>query len=107
MFGCDPGSEGSPGYSLYCPRCVPSGKKNPKCPKCEGTGKVTMTRCPNRCMTPSARQMFSAFGWYQQGQLPLSGGMLDQAHSYVKAMEILSVLDGMHQKIQMEKNQNG
>ncbi|MEM7422031.1 MAG: hypothetical protein AAF364_20310, partial [Pseudomonadota bacterium] len=53
-------------------------------------GKIESTRiCPLGQVTPQSNNLLNLYGFYKQGQLCLSGGVLEQPHKYLEAMRII------------------
>ncbi len=53
-------------------------------------------RCPLRIITRQTAEMLRYFRFYNDGYLPVEGGMLDQSAKFVQAIEIIlsEVSDG-------------
>jgi len=47
--------------------------------------------CPRRELTPQTLVYFRFFNFFQEGFLPVEGGLLDQPAKFLEAMEVLSL----------------
>jgi len=52
-------------------------------------GVIDSDRCLRKLVTAESAFFLSLYRHYQNGYLPLSGGMLDQPHSFCRAMGII------------------
>lgn len=104
LLGCD----GDGKVYAGCYSCL---GQDPECQVCEETGMGTrgirISRCSNLCMTPDVRAMMNAFAMYRAGFLPVSGGWMDQAATFVQAMRLLESLRAHHEEIEMERGKSG
>lgn len=95
-FGCDgPAtlSDGSPADVFYV-FCDCRGARE-DCPRCKGEGLVGMRRCPLKLVEeagPVGLRAAKAFRLYQHyessGNLPVSGGTLEQSCTLMRAFEV-------------------
>ena len=46
-------------------------------------------RCPLKVITRETAEMLRYFKFYQNGYLPVSGGLLDQSAKFVSAIEVI------------------
>jgi len=76
-WGCDAPAARSVAR-VTCATCDGNG-----CEKCKETGSVLLYRCPTSHNTREIAAAFEAMGWSERGVLPVAGGLLDQAASFV------------------------
>lgn len=66
-------------------------------------GVIESRTCLLPMITPASRFLLRLYGHYKSRILPGAGGLLDQAHHYVEAMEILAEHDARLQAELAEK----
>jgi len=54
--------------------------------------KTRLTRCPRYDVTPAARGIIEMYYFAREGNWPVSGGILDQADSFLSAYRLLRTL---------------
>lgn len=59
------------------------------CEGCDGQGHTTITRCPLDYVTPDVVRAFNLIRWADRGAFPVGGGVLDQAGTFIAAMEFV------------------
>jgi len=66
-------------------------------------GVIESRTCLLPMITPASRLLLRLYGHYKSRILPHAGGLLDQPHHYIEAMEILAEHDARIQTEQAEK----
>jgi hypothetical protein len=79
--GCfDAPSPAEPGR-INCVRCHGKG-----CDLCGGRGWTFLESCPQRIIAGETRDFIDAAAFAAEGLMPVGGGMLDQADSFMRAL---------------------
>lgn len=98
-WGCDQDVE-NPVYAVDCWICSGIGYE---CDRCNGTGKIPMPRCPGRCNTTDVRRVVAAYNWMKKGFLPVEGGYLDQAQTFLNACDFIGAMVAHHEEKARQK----
>jgi len=85
QWGCDAPTK-EPQLWIPCVRCAGD---DLVCALCHGLGYESIHRCPRKLITEETWEYLRLFEVYPQ-VLPLSGGLLQQAAPYVRAMRLLA-----------------
>ena len=84
-WGCD--APVTPFLSIDCPACLGF---DPKCERCKGDPRgILIDRCPFSTMSPGIAAIIPYYADWQQGRMPVEGGVLDQSAAFVEAMRFL------------------
>jgi hypothetical protein len=101
MYGCD--GDADPGYAIDCWACLGKPGRTYGCEACGETGEIWLRECPARRMGPDVIATLRAYSHYVTGFLPEPGGMLDQAATFLDAVDLLSCLKEHHLEIERQK----
>lgn len=70
---------------------TPATQKELSCPNCLGTGcdvcdkgKIVIDRCPLELIDNNVSELIAYADLMKQGHMPVSGGVLDQSHSFLE-----------------------
>jgi hypothetical protein len=66
-------------------------------------GVIESRTCLLPMITPASRVLLRFYGHYKQRLLPRAGGLLDQPHHYLEAMEILAAHEAQSQMERAER----
>jgi hypothetical protein len=102
--GCD-APAGGRGNAVECYACGGSHFREPDCPVCEerdGIRALWFDRCPNSAISAATWRFLGTVADAEDGHLPVAGGMLDQAGSWVEAYRFARGLIGRARKKSME-----
>ena len=75
---------------LDCPECdniVPP--QGPRCRACDGKGQFEIADCPLKVVPPAIWDAMDLAAMLREGLPPAAGGMLDQAHAFLRAARFL------------------
>ena len=102
-LGCDGDVDSAEGGSLV--ECWTCGGKRADCPTCaeyslgrDVVRAVRVPRCPRQALTLEVGGMLTAYGMYKEGALPIVGGWMDQAATYVEGVRFVAGLVAEHEK---------
>ena len=99
-WGCDKDADPA-GYTVHCWYCDGG---DFRCEECGGEGRLPVPRCPSRCLTPDVLDMLRAF-WFKRDQiLPVAGGWLGQAETFLAGCRIL---DSEYARLQKSEDVDG
>lgn len=74
---------------LPCPACGGNEEKAPDCGTCQGHGFQLLTRCPYAEVPPDVWDMVDLCEFADKGNLPVSGGVLDQTASFLACLRFV------------------
>jgi hypothetical protein len=98
-WGCD----GPAPHSLFdieCPRCF--GFRH-DCQLCEGSGLVSVDRCPWATATPAMMEVCELHAMSESGILPVAGGWREQSKTFVDAFRIAGGVRATIERKRQEK----
>lgn len=63
---------------------------DPSCEECNGRGRIEIRRCPNAILRDTnVAELLQFHVQYERGVMPCRGALLDQAATFVRAMEFI------------------
>ena len=93
---------------LNCQKCSDGVKEINGCEKDSTMGErwevgsYKLTRCPLKILTIEGMEYMEAYRFYKNGILPMSGGWLDQAQTFIEVIGIIEAEIGKVEK-EMQK----
>lgn len=68
-------------------------------------GDYKLKRCPLKEVTPEGLEYFEAYKFYKNGVLPMAGGWLDQAQSFIEAVRVIETEVGKIERLKNKEQQ--
>lgn len=76
--------------------CVVCGGDPPDagCDRCGHEGAIEITRCPRRVLPAETQRLMQLLDFASKGQLPVSGGVLDQTQWFLDCLQFFEAESG-------------